>query len=209
MTAPAERIIPGPAAPIGPGGRPPIAANGHGGLPGGWPEPPPGVPRTRSTYLDLLPGIYHDNDFLGRFLLIFEHILSPIERTVGNLSHYLDPGLTPPDFLPWLGSWLGLVVDARIPEERRRELVSAAPELYRWRGTKRGLREYLRIYTGIEPEIIEPTLSEIAANRALAFRFTVRMTLPAGSPIQRSYIESIIEAEKPAFAACALELRQA
>ncbi len=171
-----------------------------------YPPPPPGVPETRSSYLDYLPGIYQDSEFLGRFLLIFEHVLSPIERTVGNVSHFFDADLTPPDLVPWLGSWLGVVVDARIPEERRRELVRAAPELFRWRGTRRGLREYLRLYTGIEPEITEPTLSEIAANRNLAFRFTVRLRLPQGVQVQRSFVESIIDAEKPAFAGCTLEI---
>jgi phage tail-like protein len=107
-----------------------------------------------------------------------------------------------------LGSWLGIVVDARVPEERRRELVRQAPELYRWRGTKRGLAHYLRLYTGFEPEIIEPTLSEIASNRNQAFRFTVRVTVPHGQELQRSFVESIIDAEKPAFAACTLEIIQ-
>lgn len=173
-----------------------------------WADVPPGVPRTRSSYLELLPGIYHDSDFIARFLLIFEHILSPIERTVGNSADYLDPGLTPADFVPWLGSWLGVVVDVRVPEERRRELVRQAPELYRWRGTKRGLAHYLRLYTGVEPEISEPGLSEIAANRALAFRFTVRLHVPRGQQVARALVETIIDSEKPAFAACTLELIQ-
>lgn len=171
-----------------------------------WEPAPPGVPATRSTYLDYLPGLYQESDFLGRFLLIFEHILSPVDRTIGNISHFFDPDVTPHEMLPWLGSWLGVVLDARVPEDRRRELITAAPELYRWRGTKRGLREYLRLYTGIEPEISEPGLSEIASNRNLAFRFTVRVRVPAGSNVQRSFIESIIDAEKPAFAACDLEI---
>lgn len=171
-----------------------------------WDPAPPGVPATRSTYLDYLPGLYQESEFLGRFLLIFEHILSPVDRTIGNISHYLDPDLTPPELVAWLGSWLGVVVDSRVPEERRRDLVKAAPELYRWRGTKRGLREYLRLYTGYEPEITEPTLSEIAANRNLAFRFNVRVRVPAGEPAPRAFIESIIDAEKPAFAACNLEI---
>ena len=169
-------------------------------------EPPPGVPQASSSYLEMLPGIYHSNEFLGRFLLIFEHILSPIERTVGNAWTNFDPGLIPADAVPWLASWLGLLIDGRMPEDSRRALILAAPELYRWRGTLRGMRHYLQIYTGVEPEIIEPTLSEIAANRSLAFRFTVRLRMPRGSTVQRNYVEAILEAEKPAFAACSLEI---
>jgi hypothetical protein len=68
------------------------------------------------------------------------------------------------------------------------------------------MRHYLRLYTGIDPEITEPALSEIAANHNRAFRFTVTLRLPPGVQIQRSFVESIIDAEKPAFAACNLEI---
>lgn len=172
----------------------------------GFQRTPLGVPVDRSSYLEHLPGIYQENDFLGRFLLIFEHILSPLDRTAGSVANFFDPSLTPPDFLPWLGSWLGLVIDPRMPEENRREILRAAPELYRWRGTKRGLREFIRLCTGIEPEVIEPTLSEIASNRNLAYRFTVRLRVPRGTELQRSYVETIVEAEKPAFAGCTIEI---
>ncbi|MGB4862356.1 MAG: phage tail protein [Tepidiformaceae bacterium] len=175
-------------------------------LSGGNEPPPYGVPINRSTYLEHLPGIYQESDFLGRFLLIFENILSPLDRTAGSLSNFFDASLTPQDFLPWLGSWIGLVIDGRMPEENRRELLRAAPELFRWRGTRRGLRQFLFLSTGIEPEIIEPSLSEIASNPSRAFRFTVRMRVPAGMSLPRAYVETIVEAEKPAFAGCTIEI---
>jgi phage tail-like protein len=182
-------------------------ANGRGPALGApWADAPLGVPKTRSSYLDHLPGIYQEDDFLGRFLLIFEHIFSPVEQTSGSTWTYFDAGLTPEDFLPWLGSWIGMLVDARMPAENKREVIRAAPELYRWRGTKRGLRAFLKLFTGIEPEITEPTLAEIAANRNLAYRFTVRMVVPRGQELSRAYVETLVEAEKPAFAACAIEI---
>lgn len=188
------------------GGGPPAGPDAPG-YPAAW-DTPPGVPRTRSTYLDFLPGIYQENelsDFLGRFLLIFEHILSPIDRTIENIPYYFDPDVAPPDVVTWLGSWLGLVLDARWPEERRRDVVKAAPELFRWRGTRRGLAQFLRLYTGVEPEILEPSLREIANDRTRAFRFTVRIRAPRGSGLSRQLVQNIIETEKPAFAACSLE----
>jgi phage tail-like protein len=169
---------------------------------------PPGVPGHRSSYLEYLPGIYQENDFLARFLLIFESILSPVNRTVENIHHYFDPHVTPPEVVDWLGSWLGLLLDERWPEERRRELISSAVDLYQWRGTKHGLSEFLRLYTGVEPEIVEPSLREVTNSRARAFRFTVRMRVPRGAGLSRALIESIIDAEKPAFAACTLEITE-
>ncbi len=203
MTTPtAPAVIPGP----GEGEVPP---RGSTWTASGYDAAPMGVPEGASSYLDFLPGIYQDSEFLGRFLLIFEHILSPLDRTAGSIADYFDASLTPEDFLPWLGSWLGMVVDARIPQENKREMIRSAPDLYRWRGTKRGMREFLRLATGIEPEVIEPTLSEIAGNRNLAYRFTVRFRLPAGASLSRSYVEALVEAEKPAFAGCTIEINGA
>ncbi len=185
------------------GSPPALAPTGHSA----W-DTPPGVPQARSSYLDYLPGIYQENelsDFLGRFLLIFEHILSPIDRTIENIPYYFDPDVAPPEVVTWLGSWLGLALDARWPEERRRDLVKAAPELFRWRGTRRGLAHFLRLYTGVEPEIVEPSLRDIANDRARAFRFTVRVRVPRDLGLSRQLVQSIIETEKPAFAACSLE----
>ncbi|MCC6190909.1 MAG: FHA domain-containing protein [Anaerolineales bacterium] len=168
---------------------------------------PPGVPDDRSTYLKYLPALYSADDFLGRFLLIFESILSPVERTIDNLHHYLDARLTPPEMLPWLASWLGLVLDERWPEERRRELIRAAVELYQWRGTRRGLTEFLRLYTGLAPEIVEPGLAgRRAASGDDAFRFVVRLRAPNASRIDRAVVEAIIDAEKPAHAGYTLEI---
>jgi len=194
----------GPLVPAGGGG------DGDGGAPpsrGRAPEPPSMVSLLRrSTYLDYLPGMYQDDAFMGRFLLIFESILDPIERQVADIYHYFDANHAPPEMLKWLGSWLGLVMDDRWPEERRRELVASAAPLYAWRGTKRGLSALLRLYTGVEPEIVEPTLSQVSRDLRLAYTFTVRLTGPADSLIDEVVLRRIVETEKPAFAAAAIEL---
>jgi phage tail-like protein len=201
--------------PIAPGVLGRNGGRGDGRLPtaaaapdGEW-RPPAGTPVGRSSYMQYLPGLFEGDDFLGRFLLVFETILGPIERTVANIPYVFDAHLVPREMLPWLGGWLGLALDERWPEERRRELLASAARLYAWRGTRRGLGEFIRLYTGVTPEILEPTPTEVSANRDLAFRFTVRIRLPAGADIDREILERIIDAEKPAFAAASLELLEA
>jgi phage tail-like protein len=208
---------PAPAAP--PAGAPPAAS-----IPAFTPPPAPPPPAAEepaqpaqpasapstakgySTYLKYLPPIYSDDDFMGRFLLIFETILSPIERTVGNLHYYFDAEMTPPELLPWLASWLGLALDERWPDDQRRALILAAVELYQWRGTRRGLSEFLRLYTGLTPEIVELGVGRRGATAADAFRFTVRLKVPDPSKVDRAVVEAIIEAEKPAHTGYSLEI---
>lgn len=155
----------------------------------------------KSSYLECLPAIYSDDDFMGRFLLVFEEIMGPIERIADNRHHYFDTRLAPPDMLPWLAQWVGLVLDERWSEERRRQLIRAAVELYSWRGTKRGLREMIRLYTGCEAKIDEPGLKARGRSKKAAenaHRFRVTLDVPKDASVDRAMVERIIEMEKPA-----------
>jgi phage tail-like protein len=178
------------------------------------------VKRIEHSFLEYLPSLYRDDKNMEQFLHIFEDILNPIENTVDNLELYFDPSLTTEPVLSWLASWLGLVLDANLPIERRRELVASASELYRWRGTKKGLTEYLRIYTGNAPDISESVTgmrldrdNRLGINTRLGssgkgFQFTVTLRLEANSPISVNTLKSIIDAEKPAHAVYTLQVTQ-
>jgi len=173
-----------------------------------------------SNYLQYLPAFYREDDFTGRFLNIFEDILKPIEGIVDNLAFYFEPGTTTQSFLPWLASWMGLVLDERWPEAKRRELIKSMTELYRWRGTKRGLSEYLRVYTGIMPQITEhipatqlktntnPGVNEARGTEDQAHCFTVILEVPDISTIDADIVRSIIESEKPAHTTYILQINE-
>jgi phage tail-like protein len=113
------------------------------------------VVEAKGHYLRYLPAIYQDDDLMGRLLMLFESFWAPIDGQIDNLSFYFDPRLTAPEFLPWLASWIDLVLDERWPEQKRRQLLSSAARLYRKRGTRQGLEEYVEIYTGERPQIVE------------------------------------------------------
>jgi len=110
--------------------------------------------------VEFLPSIYQRSDISGRnflrdFLWIFEHIFNQTKEKLDSLHTYFDPLETPEKFLPWLGSWVAMVLEEDWPEVKKRNLIRKAVELYHLRGTVRGIMVYLKIFTGVEPKIIE------------------------------------------------------
>ena len=110
-------------------------------------EPPAGVETVhvvvfyQGRYIKYLPALYQEDELMGRFLMLFESFWEPIVGQIDQMHVYLDPQLTQAELLPWLASWIGLTLDERWPEERRRNLLSSAVTLFRRRGTKRGLQD--------------------------------------------------------------------
>lgn len=155
-----------------------------------------------SRYLKYLPAIYSDDDFLGRYLMIIESLWEPLEQRQHYINMYFDPRTAPTSFLRWLGTWMGLEIEARWPENRCRELLTEAMDLYRFRGTTYGLRRVIEVSTGITPEITDWGL---VAKGGQPFVFRVKMKLPKGCGVDRELVEELINAHKPACAGYILE----
>jgi len=174
----------------------------------------------KSSYIQYLPALYQDDKFMGQFLMIFESIMKPIENSVDSLELYFDPQMTPESILPWLASWLDLALDQTWPMERRRQLVKHSAELYRWRGTRRGLSKYLKIYTGIVPKITEyiPGMrlhsdTKLGIDTKLGssgrgHHFTVSLELGANDDVNDDTVRAIIDAQKPAHTHYTLEIKR-
>ncbi|MFF3911857.1 phage tail protein [Streptomyces sp. NPDC001852] len=113
----------------------------------------PGLP-SRHPIGGLLPALYADDDFAQRFTGGLDTVLAPVFSTLDSLPAYLDPRVAPLDFVAWLASWVGASDDAEWPAELRREAVVCAVELHRWRGTRRGLVERLRLTTGVNADVV-------------------------------------------------------
>lgn len=105
--------------------------------------------------VDHLPAIYQEHPFLAEFLRPFGDVVEGFQDLLAEIDRYFAPQFSDPEFLPWLATWLALLLDAEWDEAKRRRLVGEAVELYRWRGTVSGLERYLEIYTGLTPEIRE------------------------------------------------------
>jgi phage tail-like protein len=109
----------------------------------------------KGRYLQYLPELYESDDFMGRFLMLFESFWKPIAQQIDQADLYYDPLLTPQGFLPWLASWIGLPIDPSLPVERKRELVKKAMVFFQCRGTAHALQTYLEIFTSGKVTIIE------------------------------------------------------
>ena len=156
-----------------------------------------GMPDHTSRWLYYLPPIYSEHDFVGRLLLIFEDLLGPVQQSIAHFDLFLDPTTAPETFFPWLNHWLAEITDEHWSSDRQRELLKNAAWLYRARGTVAGLRRYLEICTGFEPEIIEN------ANGPHTFKVVLHTE---GAPLDRRMVERIIEINRPAHTSYILEL---
>src|SRR6266498_1982918 len=108
-----------------------------------------------SSYLRYLPTIYWEDDFLGRFLRIFEDVLTPVQTMVSGASQQFDPALANPAMLDMLAGWVGGGEYPGLAETSWRRLVKASLLLHNLRGTKRGMKLALDIVTGRRPFITE------------------------------------------------------
>jgi len=185
----------------------------------------------RGKLLNLLPSIYgeemqkmreEDNGespFFERYLLGFEDAIRPMQATLNRLDTLFGPYTTPPEFLLWLGTWVCLPLDENWSEMQRRRLIKEAVELWRWRGTKRGLSRYIEIYCGVKPEIhdlpvrgmrLGPDTKMGATDTKLgdvpAHTFVVSIAVPDPGKINEQIVHDIIAWEKPAHTAYSLRI---
>ena len=164
---------------------------------------------------DTLPGVYRDawideqrrtarEPFGTRFISALDTVLAPVLATLDNLPAYLDPDTTPEDFLAWLGEWVAASVDAGWSEDRRRAFVGQAAELYRRRGTAAGLRDHVQIHTGGLVEVVENGASSWSPKPDGKLPgspepvVVVRVTVDDPDAIDRTKLEALVRASKPA-----------
>jgi phage tail-like protein len=151
-----------------------------------------------------LPGIYVEDELASALTAAFDDAYAPILSTIDNVAAYLDPALTPDDFLDWLGGWVGLLPDETWPIERRRALVAVAWQVYRKRGTAAGLAMHLRLLTAGEVEITDSGGATWASKPGSkppgdgSFSVNVRVKPPKKETLDAARLEALVAAAKPA-----------
>jgi phage tail-like protein len=115
---------------------------------------------SRESYIKWLPAIYQRSDTTGRnvvrdLLWLVQHLFGSIDSILDTIHTYFDSYETPTHFLTWLASWSAMVLEPDWPENKKRRLIKKAMELYRLRGTVRGLKLFISLFTGMEPDLVE------------------------------------------------------
>ncbi|MEU4191091.1 phage tail protein I [Kribbella sp. NPDC026611] len=103
----------------------------------------------------VLPSVLQEDELLTRLTEAIDHLPAPAISSLDCLEAYIDAALTPPDFLPWLASWVGADLDETWLVELQRAAVAGAVELHRDRGTLGGLRRHLQLFTGGDVEVTD------------------------------------------------------
>ena len=184
--------------------------------------------RPQSEYITFLPTVYQEVDYINRFIKIFEQAFDPVVNSFTSMWAHLDPLTAPQALLPFLAHWVDWSTDIELDLNCQRRLIRHAVEIYKCRGTRKGLRFYLHLYTGlpldehIEREedksiaITEPFgrgclfgIARMGEDAIIGggkpYHFDVRLRERANRPIDEQLVRRIIDREKPAF--CSYSLR--
>jgi phage tail-like protein len=98
-----------------------------------------------------LPVGMTDDDFLMRFLKIFQTVTDTVFHQIDTLPHMFDPAVAPDEMVRLMSRWLGLeLVDSSLDDALQREIVMEYSQLLKWRGTRRGMQHMLEVITGAQ-----------------------------------------------------------
>jgi phage tail-like protein len=174
------------------------------------------IPELRSAVpiIEQMPAIFQEDEFTVRFTGGLDSVWAPIFTALDCLSAYVDPYLTPVDFLGWLGGWVGVALEEDWPEERQRELIARAIQLVRYRGTVAGLAAEVALYTGGTVEVTDNGSTVWSQTPGAPSggertpRLAVRVTVGDTSRVNESTLDALVTAAKPAHVIHRVEVRK-
>lgn len=143
---------------------------------------------------------------------VFDDCLAPVFWTLDNQPAYFDPMLAPDDFVQWLASWVALTPDENWSLARQRALIARATQLYRWRGTARGLADQVEIFIGVRPEIVDSGGVSWSATPGTSPpgdpvpTVTIRLRVPDPASIDMARLNDIVSRSKPAHVGHSIEV---
>ncbi|RKI44386.1 hypothetical protein D7V86_01575 [bacterium D16-51] len=112
----------------------------------------------KQSWMGYLPEIYQKEDkdsFLERYLGIFQTIYEDFNEEIRQVPQKLDMESAKGEHLAWLAEWLDIEESYIWPENQLRVLLKNGVSLYKRRGTRQGIIDFVTLYTGEPPFIVE------------------------------------------------------
>ncbi|MFP3153560.1 phage tail protein [Lachnospiraceae bacterium ZAX-1] len=113
----------------------------------------------RQSWISYLPGIYQKSDgtsgFLERYLGIFQTLHEDLNEEIRQSAKYFDVESADMEILSWLAQWLGIRESYMWSKQQLRKLLKKAVSLYKRRGTRQAVLEFVALYTGEMPYMVE------------------------------------------------------
>ena len=97
-----------------------------------------------------------DDGFFLRFVRLFQDLATGLLEGVDNIPNSVDVTVAPPSMVRWLGSWIGIDnIDSSLPVDLQRRIVEESAQILAWRGTRRGLVQWLELMTEGKVEVAD------------------------------------------------------
>lgn len=112
----------------------------------------------KQSWIGYLPEVYEKEDkdsFLERYLGIFQTIYEDFNEEIRQVPQKLDIESAQGEYLIWLAEWLGIGESYIWSEKQLRRLLKNGVSLYKRRGTRQGMIDFITLYTGEPPFIVE------------------------------------------------------
>lgn len=166
------------------------------------------------SFLSYLPAIYQGGggeEFLGRFLGLFEAVYQDLNEKIADSAKQLDPAAAEPEFLHWLAKWVG-ISDAHLWQEQKlRVLLEGIVKKNLIRGTREYMEHMIGTFTGERPFFLEYGDIEKYKGNEAAYK-SLRQSYACGpyevsvlvreqavpSPREQHALKKMIEDMKPA-----------
>jgi phage tail-like protein len=150
--------------------------------------------------LQQLPVGMVEDDFFHRFVSIFQEVANTVVDGVDNIDNVADVTVTPEAMLRWMASWIGVQgLDPTLPHELQRRIVRTAAKTLVWRGTRRGLTQFLELISGA-PVSVEDGGGVFAEGAAPAEVGWVRIHVVSTGWLTEADFLELVRDEVPAHA---------
>jgi phage tail-like protein len=162
-------------------------------------EPVTRTGRRRDDWLiHQLPVGMAEDEFLVRFLRIFQDVAETVLTQIDAMPHLFDPTVAPDQMVRALGGWIGIDwIDPSLDVRLQRRIVTSYASLVQWRGTARGLRGLMELVSGA-PAFVEDSGGVYAEGESPGRPPHVRIEVASSGWATEPDLLRIVRSELPA-----------